>query len=94
LSPMRLLYLDGNQISDITPLAGLAALDSVYLDDNLIADLRPLVDNRGLADGDRVMVRGNPLSFEACHFQIPALQARGAKVSYDYLYDRDQLGDK
>jgi len=92
LSSIRFLDLDGNQISDIAPLAGLTALESANLDDNLIADFRPLVDNRGLAEGDRVTVKGNPLSFEAYHFQIPALQAQGVKVSYDRRYGRDPLG--
>ena len=53
------------------------------LRDNGIADLSPLVANSGLAQGDEVDVRGNPLSASSYSTHVPALQRRGVDVLFD-----------
>ena len=42
------LRLDGNQITDLTPLAGFTKLESLYLKGNRITDLTPLAGLRAL----------------------------------------------
>jgi len=41
-----------------------------------------LVHNEGLATGDRVDLRRNPLSSDSVNIYIPQLQARGVTVDY------------
>ena len=82
LTQLTSLLLDNNQISDVSPLSGLTRLIDLFLNRNQISDVSPLVDN-GLAEGDIVDLRGNPLSDEALTTQIPALQARGVHVGFD-----------
>lgn len=53
------------------------------LSDNEITDVSGLSQNPGLAQGDRIDLRGNPLSEAARESQIPALQQRGVEVRYD-----------
>lgn len=83
LTRMTSLGLDGNEISDLTPLAAMVELDDLDLSNNAITDIAPLVANPGLGEGDRVDLRGNPLSEEAKNIQIPALEERGVEVLYD-----------
>ena len=77
------LHLQGNSISDISPVAGLTNLTGLNLSDNGISDISPLVANTGLGHGDRVDVRGNPLSYQSIVVHIPALQSRGVTVKFD-----------
>ena len=72
-----------NNVTDISPLAGLTRLTALWLDYNTISDLSPLVANTGLGSGDRVYVRGNPLSYQSIHTHIPTLQSRGVTVEFD-----------
>lgn len=74
------LGLEHNAIVDIAAVSGLTALEELDLSYNRIADLSPLVDNDGLDDGDRVDVRGNPLTEAAFETAVPALRARGVAV--------------
>jgi hypothetical protein len=78
------LWLHGNAIVDISPLATLTALDTLHLSNNLITDLQPLVDNTGLTTGDSVDLDGNPLDLtagSAASVDIAALRARGVTVN-------------
>ena len=47
------LSLRGNEIEDVAPLAAVANLNVLLLANNRIADISPLLDNPGLAEGDR-----------------------------------------
>ena len=51
------------------------------LRDNRVSDISPLVANAGLADGDWVVLDGNPLSEDSLNTHVPALIARGVEVS-------------
>ena len=83
LTNLTKLRLSFNNISDVSPLSGLTNLNSLDLRDNGIADLSPLVANSGLAQGDEVDVRGNPLSASSYSTHVPALQRRGVDVLFD-----------
>ena len=76
------LNLPLNNISDLSPLAGLTQLRWLSLDGNSISDLAPLVANTGLDSGDEVSVTLNQLNAASINTHIPALQARGVKVSF------------
>jgi hypothetical protein len=52
------LYLAGNGICDITPLAGISSLEIIDLEDNEIEDIAPLLE---LAALRFVNLRGNPI---------------------------------
>ena len=82
LTKLMRLYLQGNQISDITPLANLTKLTKLHLEWNQISDLKPLVDNIGLSEGNKVDLRGNPLSDISTKVYIPQLEKRGVKVYF------------
>ena len=85
LTNLSRLYLGGNNITAIDSLSGLTALSSLSLDNNRISDLSPLVPNSGLGSGDRVGVRGNPLSALSRGTHIPALTRKGVTVDFDPL---------
>ena len=76
------LYLNSNNISDISALVGLTNLRSLYLSGNNISDISPLVENSGLSNGDRVDLRGSPLSTTSMDVYIPQLEAKGVYVIY------------
>ena len=76
-------YAGNNTISDISVLSSLYSLDQLYLYENLIIDISPLVANAGLAFGDWVNLRHNPLSTDSVEIHIPALQDRDVTVFYD-----------
>ncbi len=82
LTNLERLVLGSNKILDATPLAGLTSLELLELEDNQIQDIGPLVANTGLGQGDEVNLAGNPLSDQAINEQIPALEARGVKITY------------
>ena len=46
MSNLRYLDLEGNQITDVSPLAGLTGLERLYLIDNPITDFSPLAEVR------------------------------------------------
>jgi len=83
LTSLTTLYLYSNQISDIAPLSGLTQLTYLYLWSNQISDIQPLVNNSGLAQGDTVDLRDNPLGSTSMGVYIPQLQSRGVQVLYD-----------
>jgi hypothetical protein len=75
------VYLEANQISDISPLSNLTNLGMLRLDGNQISDLKPLVDNAGLSKGDMVYLKRNPLNATSVKLYIPQLEERGVNVS-------------
>ena len=77
------LWLWSNNISDLSALTGLTNLKSLGLWENNISDLSLLVANTGLEKGDKVYVRGNPLSYQSIHTHIPTLQSKGVTVEFD-----------
>ena len=82
LTRLTQLHLPNNNISNILPVANLTNLTWLHLSNNNISDLSPLVANTGLGTGDRVYVRGNPLSHRSIHIHIPALQNRGVIIEF------------
>ena len=83
LTQLTELHLHKNAISDISALAGLTDLTLLYLGHNAITDLSPLVANTGLGNGDKVIVKENPLNALSFSTHIPALQSRGVNVEFD-----------
>ena len=81
LTNLNWLSLSGNEIADVSPLVGLTKLHNLNLRNNEIVDIGSLVANTGLGGGDKVYLRGNPLSGRALKEQIPALKARGVSVN-------------
>ena len=77
-----MLWLSGNEIVDVSPLAALTGLEWLDLENNQIQDISSLVANTGLGEGDNVGLRGNPLSARAVLEQIPALEAHGVEVTF------------
>ena len=82
LTSLTRLYLRSNAITDLTPLAGLTNVTLLDLSDNEITDISPLLSNAGLGQGAEIDLRRNPLSDESIHIQVPALTARGVKVTH------------
>lgn len=80
LREVRRLRLAGNEIVDVSPLEFLTQLDELDLSHNRIVDIAPLFRNTGLGDGDRIDLRGNPLSDESLTAVVAALVDRGARV--------------
>ena len=83
LTVARELSLSRNRVSDLGPLSRLTALRELALSSNEITDLKPLVENQGLAAGDLIIVRDNPLSPESLDEHIPVLRKRGVNVAFD-----------
>jgi internalin A len=83
LTKLIALGLGSNQITNISPLSGLTSLTTLSLGPNQISDISPLVNNPGLAQGDTVDLRYNPLSANSINVYIPQLQSRGVNVLYD-----------
>ena len=74
-----------NQITDISPLAGLTKLQILWLGYNQITDLSALA---GLTELTRLELWANPLSASSINDHIPVLQARGVRVESDPIpYD-------
>ncbi len=83
LTNLTRLNFWNNSMSNISAVAGLTELRDLHLGENNISDLSLLVANTGLGNGDKVYVRGNPLSYESIHTHIPTLQNRGVTVEFD-----------
>ena len=75
------IWAGSNRISDLGPLAGLPELTDLDLHDNRISDLAPLVENADFADGDSLVLDGNPLNEDSLNTHVPALIERGVDVS-------------
>ena len=83
LTNLTVLRLDINSISNISSLVRLTKLTQLYLGSNSISDLSSLVANTGLGNGDKVIVKGNPLNALSINTHIPTLQSRGVNVEFD-----------
>ena len=83
LTNLTNIGLNFNSISDLSALRGLTNLSWMRLVGNNITDLSPLVANRGLGDGDQVLLNDNPLSYPSIKTHIPILQSRGVTVEFD-----------
>ena len=90
---LETLELRHNRIVEIATLEWLTELDEVDLSYNEIVDLAPLSANEGLGDGDRVDLRGNPLSDESLENDVPALTGRGAQVETSMPWRHDFIHD-
>ncbi|MYF57412.1 T9SS type A sorting domain-containing protein [Candidatus Poribacteria bacterium] len=85
LTQLTTLELSGNEITDISPLTELTQLTKLRLFGNNIRDISPLV-NLNLTS---LEIRGNPLSNESIRVHIPAMQAKGVLVYFDYIIQSD-----
>ena len=83
LRVLRILDLRSNRIAGIVALEWLTELERLVLADNRIVDLAPLAANEGLGAGDRIDLRGNPLSEDSLETVVPILVGRGAQVETD-----------
>ena len=79
LTNLRVLWIELNNISDVSPLRGLTKLGRLDLAYNNISDVSPL---GGLTELTELDLRGNLLSDSSINDHIPALQSRGATVSF------------
>ena len=79
------LDLGDNKIADISPLAELTQLSKLRLFDNNIRDISPLLK----LNLTSLEIRGNPLSNESIRIHIPAMQAKGVLVYFDYIIQSD-----
>ncbi len=80
LTQLNRLHLLGNNISDVSALSGLTLLTTLYLRNNNISDVSALSKLTLLKELD---LRGNPLSYTSIHTHIPAMPAKGVKVTFD-----------
>ena len=87
LTQLTHLHLDGNAISDISALSDLTQLKVLNLNRNSILDVSPLLEldlpgtewnNTGLR------ITENPLSYASINTHIPAMQAKGVVVEFDF----------
>ena len=83
LTDLRVLDLSNNQIEDLSPLVNLVRLESLNLRNNQIVDASHLFANSGLAAGDEIDLRDNPLGTPAIDLHILELKKRGVNVSFD-----------
>jgi internalin A len=56
MTSLKVLYLEGNQVRDISPLAGLTSLQELYLQNNQISDIKAL---SGLINLEWLHLKGN-----------------------------------
>ncbi len=56
---MKYLFLDDNQIADLSPLTDLTQIERLELDNNRVADISPLMKLPKLTSS-RVSIDGNP----------------------------------
>jgi hypothetical protein len=82
LRSLENLGLSGNEIHDISSLEGLTSLERLYLGDNEITDISALVANSGIAAGDKVDMRNNPLDETSVCIEIPLLEDSGVDVIF------------
>ena len=83
---MHRLSLDFNEISEVSELFGMSSFSELSLAGNEIRDISPLRENIELGDMarlDLVILDGNPLSIASVTMDIPRLEERGIKVSWN-----------
>ena len=83
---LRVLDIEGNNVSDISVLSKSPWLRHLVLSNNKITALQPLIDNPGVGKNDILDVRGNPLDLSPGSIvieQIEELRSRGVQVTTD-----------
>ena len=82
---VKFLYLEDNQISDVSPVVDVlhGSMKTLDLSNNQILDLSPLVSDDEDLPGARLILTGNPLSPKAVADQIPALREKWWGVYYE-----------
>jgi internalin A len=71
------LYLGGNQITDVKPLAGLKSLDTINLSGNGLVDIAPLA---GLTPSKFLFLQGNKITDLAVLVNMAKADAEGEKA--------------
>ena len=79
LTQLTNLQLNINALVDVSSLSGLTQLEYLYLGNNRIADISVLL---GLTQLTTLSVGANPLNYVSINTHIPALQAKGIKVTF------------
>ncbi len=90
LTQLEVLDLYGNEIRDLSPLAGLDSLQSVDLTGNEVTDVSALA---GLDSLQSVDLTGNPLGEAAVDAQVAALRERGVTVDFAAPEGTEGMGD-
>ena len=80
LTQLKELSFWRNGLSDVSFLTGLIELRYLWLFDNTISDVAPLVNLSQLRHLD---ILRNPVSYTSAYTHIPAIQAKGTRVSFD-----------
>ncbi|MCY3742040.1 MAG: leucine-rich repeat domain-containing protein [Candidatus Poribacteria bacterium] len=80
LTKLRSIDLSNNRIQDIGSVKKLTHLAYLSLRGNQISDITPLA---GLTQLTLLSIGNNPLSHTSLNTHIPALQAKGIRISYD-----------
>ena len=82
LTKLELLSIGFNKISDITPLEGLANLTYLNIQHNEVSDVSPIT-MKELESETKLILWGNPLSYDSLSIHIPNLQEKGIDVDYN-----------
>jgi len=93
LTNLILLWVNSNEIGNISAVSGLTHLRWLGLGWNRISEVSALVANAGMNSGDIVDLTYNPLSQDALCNEIPTLQGRGVSVTYTGTCGADADGD-
>ncbi|MFA7372825.1 MAG: leucine-rich repeat domain-containing protein [bacterium] len=84
LTDLETLDLGDNMIVDINALQNLVAIKTLSLENNRVTDISSLVANPGLASGDGLYLKGNPLDFNGvdtpARIAVNTLRSRGVAV--------------
>jgi internalin A len=83
LTNLEVLWFDSCQMHNASLLSNLTNLTFLNISGNQIIDISPLVGNKGLGEGDEVVLKGNPLNDDAYKVHIPALAERGVSLKFD-----------
>ena len=81
LKNLTWLDLGHNAIVDVSPLKELTKLEEFFLGHNAIVDVSPLKELKNLKS---LILSENPLSHESVEIHIPAIEANGTTVIYDF----------
>jgi internalin A len=82
MTNLTALFLGGNDIIDISLLAGRTNLTHLYLDNNQISDISALTELMSLVI---LHLQKNPLNQEACDIHIPKIRENnpGIDIRHD-----------
>ena len=80
---LEVLQLPGNQIADLRPIVGLAALKTLDLARNQVADATPLASVTWRGRGAKVNLAGNPLDRASLTEVVPGMAEHGVALEFD-----------